>query len=175
VFKDKQLAIDINHVAIQIADRLKSPIHKWKTIYVLNTFLYHWKKPLREDIHSFERIIKGCQESGDMLYAGFSSAMDTYKKLNVGYALSLLINDLDYYMNFLKANEDDYTIDFIQSTNISARILGDENFPRKKSISNEDFDEDEFENLVLAKKNYSAVACLHIDRLKVCYYLEEFD
>ncbi len=79
--------------------------------YLMANFVQHWTRPMREGLTLLHNAYKGCLQSGDLYYAGYSLLAITWRRFSVGDALSVQYHENLAHLDFLaKRSKDSDTL-----------------------------------------------------------------
>jgi two-component sensor histidine kinase len=103
-------------------------------------FFSHWIKPLGEGIDFVKKGFRYCVETGDLVFAGYSSCTLFLYMLAQGRNISEILAETDPYQDFVIRAEDHFSIDFHKLKNQFVKCLQGETEDRC-SLSDGYFDE----------------------------------
>ena len=92
-----QSAIQFGELALKVLDQFDNKRMKAKTYYIVNTFLAHGKKHLRETLKPLSIGFKSGLEAGDFEYAGFCAYFYSYHLFLTGKELDYVEQKMAYY------------------------------------------------------------------------------
>jgi two-component sensor histidine kinase/putative methionine-R-sulfoxide reductase with GAF domain len=104
-------------------------------------FFSHWRRPLDEGIHMVKKGFSYCVETGDLVFAGYSSCTLVIYMLAQGKNIDELLKETQIYQEFVTRAKDQFSIDWHALKNQFIKSLKGQ-INDKCSLSDEGFDEE---------------------------------
>jgi len=173
VVGDIETGYRFGQLSLQLLDRFDAAALKAKTIFLVNTFVRHWKEHLKETLNPLIFAYSSGLETGDLEYAAYAAGIYSYNLYFTGQELSEVEREMAIYkeaMVNLKQEKAIYPHSIYQQTVLNLRgavedpcVLIGEAYNEKISlpIHRQALDRGSIRNVYLSK-------------LMLCYLFHEF-
>lgn len=158
----------------KLHQRTRSSIVKTKLDYTVNAFYTQWTRPLTENLPEIINNVKACLMNGDPNFAGYSIALQFWKKAASGLRLTDALESTDEYLDYLKNNKNKAGLNFIiPSVQYVKSLIG--KTTHLGDWNSEGFDEQNFAGELNEIGNKTNIAFYYNHKLPLYFYFEKYE
>jgi predicted ATPase/signal transduction histidine kinase len=163
----------IGRMAIQLARRFRNPAEESKVLLIFNTFVNHWRAPLREAVPLYRSGLARAMESGNLQWAAFMKFNGAVHLYVSGLDLDLACSAMESSLAFSREIESKGIIEASLVYRQAMRALRGHTRGRAQ-FEDAEFTESDF-LAAAAQGDLPAVCHYHIQRLQISYLLGDLD
>ncbi|HNR07349.1 MAG TPA: adenylate/guanylate cyclase domain-containing protein [Saprospiraceae bacterium] len=158
----------------KLHQRTRSAIVRTKLDYTVNAFYTQWTKPLTENLDEIINNVKACLMNGDPNFAGYSIALQFWKKSASGLKLTEVLDSTGEYLEYLKNNKNVTGLNYIiPSVQAVKALIG--KTPVNGDWNSEGYDEPAFAQQLNAVGNKTNIAFFYNFKLPLYYYFDKYE
>jgi two-component sensor histidine kinase len=141
IFGSYNNAYDFGNTAFSLNDKIPNAQMRSKITAMFGFFFSHWCKPLLEGIKYVKQGFRYTVETGDLVFAGYSSCTLALYMITQGKNIDEILTEIKTYQNFTSQSEDQFSIDWFSLMNQFFKNLKDRTDSRS-SLSDDTYDEE---------------------------------
>jgi predicted ATPase/serine phosphatase RsbU (regulator of sigma subunit) len=170
---DIETGYQFGQVALQILEKLNAKELKSKTSTIVNAFLAHWKKPLREIVPLFLESYASGLSTGDLESASNNIWTYCVTSYLAGIELATVEREMAKYFEVISELKQEYmTNGYLLYWQVVLNLLGRSETPC--CLSGEIYDEEKLLPLHIESKDESSMFNLHFNKMILSYLFENF-
>jgi histidine kinase len=168
--KMQSKGMDLWKLTLELNKKTKSPLIKWRLIYLTSAFGNPWRTPFRDDFQNIEDTIKACVLNGDQIFTGYGVSLYQRYRFIAGVNLDELIGSSEEHIPLIKNAMGGF--DFFQCFHQMAKGINgrtnDDNW------EDETFDAKAALRRIEAEGNQTKLGFFHTAKLVSLFYYEKY-
>jgi predicted ATPase/signal transduction histidine kinase len=113
LFSEIEQGSQFGELALRLLDKLKLDSNRSRVLHVFNSFVSHWKAPLRKAFPSMRNARQLALENGDLEYVGYTSQIYCRYSLLAAQPLAELIPEMATHLQLLKDLKQNVTVNYL--------------------------------------------------------------
>lgn len=163
-FGDYNLSFRIGRMALQLNDKFGDQKIDGMVQHLYAVFIHHWKRPLKEGVEHYYRVIQQSMNSGNFVYVGYSLGSIVYSRLLLGHRLDDVLEELTPYKDLVTQLKDPFFVN--QYHHYTQTILALKGLtPLPYDLSMPGFDQDEQVKQLRQSGNYFGLSLVLYDKM----------
>lgn len=164
MFGKYDLAFRIGRLALQLNDKFGNQKIDGMVQHLFTMFIHHWKRPYKEGVQSYYRVIQQSMDSGNFAYVGYGIASIVHCRLVLGHRLDDVMEELNHYKDFMTHLKDPFLVNHYQhciQTILALKGLT----PLPHDLSDDGFDIDEKIEWLRRSGNFFGLSLMLHDKM----------
>ncbi|MEK8019740.1 MAG: AAA family ATPase, partial [Candidatus Parabeggiatoa sp.] len=170
---DIEAGYQFGQLALNILERYQAKEMETRTRYGFETFIRHWKEPVKNTLKSLRQTYQSGLETGDMVYGALATFMYSFHSYWVGKELVGLEQDMTKYHKAISQLKQDTTLRWLELFQLPVwHLLGKTENP----IDLQRHTPDEVAMLTVYQEanDRLALCFFYLNKLFLCYLFEEY-
>ncbi|MBO3457304.1 AAA family ATPase [Aetokthonos hydrillicola Thurmond2011] len=173
VIGDIETGYQFGELALRLVDKFNAKELKGRTLFVVNFFIKHWKKHLKETITPLLEAYTNALETGDLEYASYALDAYIHHSYILGKELPILEREMAMYANVLKQVGQETGFYYIQLNRQVVLNLMDQ-AEDKCCLIGESYDEDKMLPIHLEANSQNICHSLYFYKIFLGYLFEDY-
>jgi len=170
---DIERGYQFGQLALNLVSKFNAKECEAKALFIVNTFVRHWKEPLRNSLESLQLTYSSALETGDLEYAGYSVPMYDLHAYLVGQPLVQLEQEMAIYTDAIRKIKHEAGLQYHKAQwQAVLTMMGKAENPCL--VKGEVYDEEEMVPLHHRTKDHVALQHLYIHKILLCYWFEDY-
>ena len=171
VIGDIPSGYEFGQLALKLLDKLQATAFQSRALYVVHTYINHWKLPLQESIPQLQKAYQSGLETGDIEAGGLSAASYCYYSYHVGQELTSMAKEMASYdaaIGKLKETTSRYYVKIYQQTVLNLLEQSDD----PQQLTGTAFDAPSSLAFLQKTNNRSLLFCFYFNQMVLSYLFD---
>ncbi|EGK84130.1 GAF sensor signal transduction histidine kinase, partial [Microcoleus vaginatus FGP-2] len=170
---DIERGYQFGQLALNLVSKLNAKEFEAKALFMVNTFIRHWKEPLRNSLESLQLTFSSALETGDLEYAGYSVPIYNLHAYLVGQPLVQLEQEMAIYTDAILKIKHEAGLQYHKAQwQAVLTMMGKAENPCL--VKGEVYDEEEMLPVHHRTKDQVALQHLYLHKIILCYWFEDY-
>jgi predicted ATPase/signal transduction histidine kinase len=113
LFSEIEQGYQFGKLSLRLLDKLKIDANRSRVLHVFNSFISHWKEPLRKAFPSMKQARQLALENGDLEYVGYTSQIYCRYSLLAAQPLVGLVPEMSTHLEVLTDLKQNITVNYL--------------------------------------------------------------
>ncbi|MHB9147437.1 MAG: protein kinase domain-containing protein [Candidatus Amoebophilus sp.] len=174
MFGEYALGYEFGNLALQLAEKLQSPVQHCQSSMVMLNFIYPWSKSIQQLPALLTAAYEACLACGELEFAGYCGYMKAEMLFNQGIPLAKVQQDILPLLQFVQSTKHQSSIKTIQGIQrMLANLRGDT--PDEWDFDTNTIHEAQFEEDCQQTNSFYTLGIYHIYKAQILYLYSHFE